>query len=219
MNQLSFRGVLGTLQIAQIESYLTESGWSATRPMSAPVQQYVLAIEGTDRNYQLTLPMDRSHSAYTDQLYRLVFNVSCIEDREPMDVAQDMRSQSHSEVGDPVLHALEQEWLEGQVSEFWGGYEQTINELQPSIARAEFMSAALGDGTTEAITMRTAIILVPLSKRLSARNRAEASELVARLVTRILRVAVPDPESLLSTFCSDSEDAPSATLAALKALR
>jgi hypothetical protein len=225
---IPFRNLLIMLDVSQVDSYLLANGWTRLQPVGTEIQTYRLPIEGTDDVCDVMIPTDRARHQFIDRLYKLVFNVSCIEDREPFEVAGDMlehKKQSQTSVTADVCvkTVLNEELTRDSGVLSTEQVERLVNDLEQIIARAEFVAAGFGgpDLFDQAMRMKTAIVMVPVTRELAQLcDISIGAEIVHRIIGRILQVEIstsaPITHELFITLRDDNEAAPMDSLRLLK---
>lgn len=229
MNNPSFRNVLHALKASQIEAYLLRQAWQRESEVGDPIQRFELHEAELENDYKLRFWPDRETKGYIDAIFKLVFNLSCIEDREPMQVAQDILQESipktHS-LANVCIATIITQGLDDSPKITEEHRTRVLQAVTPKIAQADFMCTALGDGvgsSEDAALMKLALVLVPFAQILSAVAGHETARIVFSdaLGDALSEESYNDdpPTTHFDTFHADCETAPKQALALLKELR
>lgn len=219
----SFRSLLRSLHLSQVEYYLQEAGWQLSE---AAHRERVYSY--TDKNRDVAyvkVPMIAAASNVVDRLYHVVYIVSCIEDRQPMEVALDMQQRA---VVVPAAVSL-QDVLRDALSQLTGITDALLDELteelEPSVTRAEFMTAGMGSGGSlrQLASVKAAMVLVPTVQRVDLFDDSDGvGRLICGILTSLFGLTSPPSSQWLrqvqETALQDNADAPTKTLGLLAQL-
>ncbi len=82
----------GTVSADQIRRYLLDRGWKPVEPRHAEALSFELPGAPDDDPFQVWLWASEGHPSFRKRVPNVIFSLSVIEDREPLDIANDMHN-------------------------------------------------------------------------------------------------------------------------------
>jgi hypothetical protein len=95
----------GTVSADQIRRYLLDRGWKLVEPRHAEALSFELPGPPGDDPFQVWLWASEGHPSFRKRIPNVIFSLSVIEDREPLDIANDVHNLPAETSEEPVASA------------------------------------------------------------------------------------------------------------------